>query len=645
MKLPSIHYLYTQAKNSAMRFPVTLLASLLGVIISIYLVENEGENEQLLPLINLTLCAGLGIPLFFCLKVFSEKVKLPPAKSIALTIFGAVLLVLLYFTFPSSEETANTSVPYIRYTIYNIALHLLVSFAPFIKGRQLNGFWQYNRHLFTRIILSVIYSGVLYVGIVLAMGSLDLLFDVKIRGERYFEVFIIISGFFNTWFFISGMPDNFDELDELDYYPFGLKVFSQYILLPLLLLYLFILYAYGAKIVMLWDWPKGIVSWLIVAVSVLGILTFLLIHPYGQKEENSWIRKFTKAYYFIVVPLVGMLFMAISMRVADYGITINRYIIILLGVWLTLLCAYFIIGKNNIKFIPISLCVMILLMSFGPWSMFSVSERSQAARLESLLTDYGLLKDGKIVNEQILVIDSNFYSQQVEYPNQMLMNDSLCNEVKSILDYMDDFHGFNSIKSWYSEDYAAQLEAYNLSTKRWNRINEAEVYMKALGLEYRYYYTNYENTYFSYSTSYHQQVSEIKGYDYLVDINYYYYYESNTNNNAIQFTIDSIPYTLMRTDKDHYYFNVYQDKESILSMDIDQLKDKLIQKYGSNYQNELPHTEMRITGEQNGIHYRLELQNMNFRTENGKTSIESINGKLLLRFEPGSPIEKSMEEH
>ena len=72
------------------------------------------------------------------------------------------------------------------------------------------------------------------------------------------------------------MPTNFDNLEEIDEYPFGLKVFSQYILLPLLLLYLVILYLYGAKIILLWDWPKGVVSWLIIAVAVLGIFALII---------------------------------------------------------------------------------------------------------------------------------------------------------------------------------------------------------------------------------------------------------------------------------------------------------------------------------------------------------------------------------
>ena len=77
------------------------------------------------------------------------------------------------------------------------------------------------------------------------MTALKLLFDVSIHEELYVEIWIVTIGFFNTWFFVSGIPDDFDQLDTIYEYPKGLKIFSQYVLLPLLGLYLLILYSYG----------------------------------------------------------------------------------------------------------------------------------------------------------------------------------------------------------------------------------------------------------------------------------------------------------------------------------------------------------------------------------------------------------------
>jgi len=636
MKLPSLNYLYQQAKISLVRFPVTLLSSLVAVIIAIYLVEQEGVMENMFPYINAMLCAALGIPLFFCMNVLTDKLQLSSIKTISIKIGGAILLVLLFFTLPNSEDTANTSLPYIRYAIYNIALHLLVSFAPYLKSKQLNGFWQYNRLLFTRFILSLLYSGFLYVGIALALLSLNLLFDVKIHDELYAELWIFIAGFFNTWFFIAGMPKDFDQLDELEYYPFGLKVFSQYILLPLLMLYLLILYVYGGKIVVIWDWPKGVVSYLIVCVAVLGIFTFLLIHPFGQKEENTWIKKFSKAYYFILLPLVALLFIAIAMRLGDYGVTINRYVILLLGGWLTLVCGYFIIGKTNIKFIPISLCVMILLMSFGPWSMFSVSERSQANRLKYILEENGLIKEGKVVNEQTIEIDTNYYQQSFVPQNKKLLNDSLNNEVKSILDYLDDHHGFNTIKEWYDQDLGSEITSYNQLKKRWERLNEAEIYMRALGLDYTYIYLDSENRYFSYSVAYQNNLVELSGYDYMVKFNFYQY---NDNYVLSTFNIGDDKYDLKSKAKDSYMMNVLRNDEVMATIDFTSIKSQLFEKYGQAYKYDLPKEDLTMKGASQLLDYKIELDNMSFNREKDGLILSSANGALFFKLKKSTDEE------
>lgn len=453
MKLPSISYLFNKAKDSIVRFPLTILSSLISVCIAIFLVEFNDEILNFFPYINLLLTAALGIPLYFCTTIFIKKMNFNFKLKLICQIAATILLALIYFSLPNSDVTHNTSLPYIRYSIFNVIAHLLVSFIPYITSKKLNGFWNYNKVLFIRFLTSILYSGFLYIGLSLALLALNLLFDIDIHEELYFEFFIIIGGFFNTWFFVAGIPEELDELENITQYPKGLKIFSQYVLLPLLILYLIILYVYGVKILIFWDWPKGIVSYLISCVSILGILTLLLIYPYGNLKDNLWIKKFTNLYYYLLFPLIIILFIAIWLRIDDYGITINRYIIVLLGVWLSIISIYFSIRKTNIKFIPTSLAIILILMSFGPWSMFSVSENSQTKRLIKILEENSILKEGKVNNEVIWQTDSSdVFNSGTVLTNEYLVNDSIHNEIKSILDYLDDHHGFLSIKTIFQQN-------------------------------------------------------------------------------------------------------------------------------------------------------------------------------------------------
>ena len=141
MKLPSIEYLATQAGHSFKRFPLTVISSFIAVCLGIYMIEYKKDITNPLPVLNIIMTAYLAVPLFFCVTVFTEKKKLNTQTK--LIAYAAVLIVLflVWLSLPGSETTHNTSLPYIRYGIFAVIAHLLVSFAPYLNGSELNGFW------------------------------------------------------------------------------------------------------------------------------------------------------------------------------------------------------------------------------------------------------------------------------------------------------------------------------------------------------------------------------------------------------------------------------------------------------------------------------------------------------------------------
>ena len=105
------------------------------------------------------------------------------------------------------------------------------------------------------------------------------------------------------------------------------------------------------------------------------------------------MRTFSKWFYFLLVPLLGLLFWAILYRVNLYGFTHERYYVLLLSIWLTVVVAYFIINKQpKIKFIPISMCLFGLLSIAGPQSADSISKNSQLSRFEEYMKGMGAKK-------------------------------------------------------------------------------------------------------------------------------------------------------------------------------------------------------------------------------------------------------------
>lgn len=480
MKFPSISQVQEEAVKAFTRFPLSLIFGCISAVLACYLVERDFDTENL-TYINLLLTTALGLPLFFCIDTYLEKHTHSLSIKLGVYFLGIVILGLIYLSFPNENSIVSTKAPYIRYAIYNLTIHLFVAFVPSIRNPNQLDFWNYNKTIFLRLVTGAFYSAVLFIGIALALGAIKALFNITLHEEIFAEIFFVIVFIFNTWFFLAGAPSSDFVREETIVYPKGLKIFTQFILIPLLLIYLLILYFYGAKILISGDWPEGIVSYMIIAIAVLGIFTNLLLYPYQQWKDSSWMSVFYRAYYFLLFPLIVLLFLAIGIRIQDYGLTVNRYIICCLGIWLLLISIYYASGRKNIKFIPISLAAFMILSSFGPWGMFSLSELKQRNRLLETLTENGLLLDGKIVNE----VKWNIIDKKEPFPIKEKTN-SLprieLNKINSIINYLEDYHGLESVYEWFDQDLEMVIEKA-VSSKN-SQFSPSKIVVIAMGLEY-----------------------------------------------------------------------------------------------------------------------------------------------------------------
>jgi Domain of unknown function (DUF4153) len=379
MKFPSIQHIVSGFLKTLNRFPFELLISFLGTIAAIQLVglDYDSDQEWKSKLQQFLLVLILMLPLSLSVTLFGESFNYSKLKKFIFNSLAVLIGVIIFFLFrPMDKE-----ITYIRFGFLFVCFHLLVSFSPFLKNKNIGAFWEFNKQLFLRILTSALYSSVLYLGLAMAIFATDQLFNLEINFKIYSQLWCGIFGIFNTAFFLSGVPADWVELNQDTAYPKALKIFTQYVLIPLATVYLVILLSYEVKIISQWSLPKGWVSWLIIGYAIYGILSILLIYPIRLAEGNKWINAFSKLFYFLLIPLIALLFFAIYVRVSDYGITEYRYVIIVLAFWLSGIAIYFLIGGINIKIIPISLFIISLLATWGPQSAGSISITSQTRRM------------------------------------------------------------------------------------------------------------------------------------------------------------------------------------------------------------------------------------------------------------------------
>jgi hypothetical protein len=462
MRLPSLDRVVVTASHAARRFPLVLTCALIAAISAMWLVEYEDGHDLLERLLY---ASTLGLPLFVGLSLLAERQDWSGGRKVLVHLVGVLLLTTVFFLQP----TWSDPVAVLRYAQLSIAFHLFAAFAPYLRAGELNGFWQYNRSLLLHGLTAAVFAAVLWVGMAGALAGVDNLLGIEVADLTYARLWFFFAFVFSTWFFLGGMPADLEKLEKNRGYPAIIKVFSQFILTPIVTVYLLILTVYLGKIIVTRVWPSGWIGYLVSGVAALGILSLLLVHPIEDRKENHWIRTYGRWFYVALIPSIVMLLLAIWKRIDQYGITENRYFLVVLSLWLAGIALFFIFKRSrNIKVIPMTLCLVALVTIGGPWGAYAVSRRSQTARLERLLAANDMLVDGRV------------------RPAPAVLPFEDRKELSAIVRYLAETHGTTTIDPWF-DGRLAQIDtlAQDLGpSDRGEADLRADLILGSLAVEY-----------------------------------------------------------------------------------------------------------------------------------------------------------------
>ena len=384
MRFPSVTALTERAWIVALRFPWTLAAGAVAAAAACLAVDDPGAETDRWG--RIAMAVMLAVPLSAAITLAGERRGWSRSLHAALQLGGIALLAVFYAGWPGPREQWEM----LRYLQLSAALHLLVAVLPFIRGPETSAFWEYNRQLFLAFLRSAVFSAVLFVGLAIALAALDKLFGAHVPGRLYARLFFVIALLGNTWIFLAGLPEDVTMREGATDYPRALKIFTQYILTPLVGVYLVILTAYLAKILVTRQWPSGWIGWLVGSVSVSGILGFLLVDPLRRARDEGWIGIYARWLFIGLIPAAIMLLLALGKRIDPYGLTELRVVALALGVWLlTVAVVYTVRPHSGIRLIPLSLAAILAVLMAGPISATRLSVRSQTHRLSRLLAAAG----------------------------------------------------------------------------------------------------------------------------------------------------------------------------------------------------------------------------------------------------------------
>ena len=597
MKLLSIQAILKGAWQVIQRFPFAMLACLVGTVLGITFIHIDDPE----PYVNLMLTMTFAAPLFVGAVLFSGAMKF--SQKYHWAIHGVIAAFLLGYYFLLPDPGVGVSEYYIRHTMWAIGFVLLVTFIPFAYQHgpaAIRRFWQYNRGLVFALVLTGIWAGALQAGLSIALASVDFLFEIRIDEERYAEIWIVLVGIFSPLFFLSRLPKKPHALDTKQPYPKEVRLFSQFVLVPLVTLYFLILYAYTARILITTTWPEGQLAWMILGFSFLGVLTYLALYP--LREKVNWVRHFGTGLFVAMIPQTGMLFWALSFRIRDYGITENRYFVLIFGFWLMAIAIYFLLRRvKDIRLIPATIFLIAVVTSVGPWGAFEVAERSQINRLEGILVENGLLQDGLYVPASA----------------ELSKDDVL--QINEIVRYLSRHHGLDGIEPWFGGEDFDELGGNN-----WDR---AEIVItEKFGVEEAYFYGRrfepYEEGYETFAmflAPFDSAVLPVGGYDYMMDVAY------GEFGVKTKFMIDEQEYQI-KLDESKLVLELVRGDELLATIDF---SEKVDQAKGFG-REEFAREDTIVTVENDQVKLLFSIESLFGEVDDGEAEIHTFMGLMLL---------------
>lgn len=367
---------------------VFLPSIVISTYLSIYYMCFEGKENSSMEKINASIF--LGFFLFALASIFNNKVNKGLKYKISSNLIALIMIIVYYVSSPV-KYLKNDITIYVGLVLFIVVLSV---FTEIIK-REEGYLSSYLKEIIKKLLITYLFTLALYLGLMMIYFTVSKLFNINYN-EFYSKIGISVFGIFSPIYLLYNYPMNlpvniYEKKDEI------LNFFLKYIMFGLLVVYFIVLYMYLFSIIFTGNFPKGIVSFMVLGYSIFSIIFILLSNNFSVFTRHS--KKLALAYYISLIPLIFLMFVGLYKRVIQYGITENRYFIIAFGIWVLINCLYNILNKKRkMEFIIYSIIVVMFFSLVSPISAFKISEYYQKNELKQILKQSGLLVDNKIIN-------------------------------------------------------------------------------------------------------------------------------------------------------------------------------------------------------------------------------------------------------
>lgn len=421
------------------RFPFPFFFATALTVWLIYVIAYDFDR-----IVNESLCWTLSEGFLLTLAInlwcsFSTARRvLKPALLCASALVAVDLVILLH------RGGASGAAENVGRSAFTLALASAIFFLPSVRkysGKQL---WVYTMLQFEAFAKAFFIAIVMAIACLVIFGTMSLLFSMEIEKAMTISM-CVMALWLPCVLYLSNLP--LPKQLETDSLPTKTIVgaFCKNVILPLVVIYTFILYVYAAKILFTWTLPKASVTWM-----VTGLMVTVLIMLYGLRrysfsnnfsERDVRISSLARKWLpVILLPLLVLMSVGLIYRVREYGITVSRLYVAAFNVWAYSVVLYLIIRRNaNLNVVAVSYALVFALVSMIPGLNFtSISNRIIRSEIFTALRSAGVENFPTDINETRAALAT--------------MTQKEARDIASKIAYLDDWNDHSNIADIVKSD-------------------------------------------------------------------------------------------------------------------------------------------------------------------------------------------------
>jgi hypothetical protein len=588
MKTLDINYFNRKISKSIKRFPWAILFIVLAFV--------SGMLDYYTSTIawrHLFLTSLLAIPIFVSINLYLERVETRPIFNFFINLIGFVILIIFFLSLPHGYIYQKH---YIRAVVLFIAFLVSMFYLPFVGFNQQLPFWFYSYGFVKRIIVSLFYTILFFSSISFIILSVSYLFNINLYFLLQPLAYFFFVLFF-PWMIVAGLYTKFDFHADKKYYPQHLLIISKYVLMPLLIVFGSIIFIYLITNLINSIFSSVYYEIFTIIYSLILILVVLMIYPVFNDEENRWLKKLVLFSLFFSFFLFIFYLISVFVRISDLGLTEFRLFAIIYAFWFVFVASYLFIRKfDDLRVIPFTLLIILLLSVSGPLNVFKVSKKSQLNRLINIAKKENIFTNGKInARNKIIKLNSEI-------------------ELSSVVYYLAKMHGYNSIIKLFNVD--------SLSIEGSNTLENVDKLLKTAGLR-----LNLSNIYAGFSREF--KVTNKNLIKKLDKAKYFALFNIDTVNLIQNYSIDTVSFKFNFDKENNLLRLIVNDKEDAVLV-LNPLYEYL-NSLSENNKNSSKSNDITLIAEGEYYDYVFYLFKVKFDFNNAEfPRVESMNGIVII---------------